>query len=393
MRILHVISSLDPRAGGPPMVISRLAAAQAGIGHHVHILYYAVASENGKDPNPDIDAKLGLIPHWSKLHQHRLAPADRKEWYLNSRAKVELTTIVPQMDIVHVHGVWDPILASAAQVSRTAKVPYVVAPHGMLDPWALSVKPLKKKIALALRYGKMVHSAAMMQALSRYESECIAKFGFSGKIATIPNGVFLEEIDPLPARGAFADHFPAIRGRRFITFLSRLHPVKGLDLLVDAFATLAHKHSDVDLVIVGPDYGVEAALKAQIASKGLTSRVHLIGPMWGRERFKPVVDGACFCLPSEHEAFSVAICEAMACGAPVVITHNCNLPEAQDAKAGLVIDRTVPALAAALDQVLSDPAEAQKMGQRARELVLERFTWPVVAAASVTHYSEIQGRR
>ncbi len=375
------------------MVISRLAAAQAGIGHEVHILYYAVASEQGRDPNPDIDAKLSAIPHWNKLHQHRMAAADRREWYFNSRAKVELGKILQAVDVVHVHGVWDPILATAAQASRAAGVPYVVAPHGMLDPWALSVKPWKKKLALALRYGRMVHGASMMQALSRYEHECIGKFGFSGHIATIPNGVFLEEIDPLPSRGAFAELYPALRGRRFITFLSRLHPVKGLDLLVDAFSLLAGKYSDVDLVIVGPDYGVEAALKVQIASKGLQSRVHLIGPMWGRERFKAVVDGACFCLPSEHEAFSVAICEAMACGAPVVITHQCNLPEAQDANAGLVIDRTVPALTAALDQVLSDPSNARRMGERARELVLERFTWPVVAATSVTHYHQVQRQR
>jgi glycosyltransferase involved in cell wall biosynthesis len=233
----------------------------------------------------------------------------------------------------------------------------------------------------------------MMQALSRHEHESIAAFGYKGHIATIPNGVFLEEIDPLPPRGSFAELFPAVRGRRFITFLSRLHPVKGLDLLVDAFATLAQTYPDVDLVIVGPDYGVEATLKAQIASKGLQSRVHLIGPMWGHERFKPVVDGVCFCLPSEHEAFSVAICEAMACGAPVVITHNCNLPEAHDANAGLVIDRTVPALTAALDTVLRDPAEAQRMGERARQLVLDRFTWPVVAATSVTHYDHILAQR
>lgn len=375
------------------MVISRLAAAQAGIGEDVHILCYAVASENGRDPNPDIDAKLNAIPHWSRVTQHRLAPADRKEWYLNSRAKSTLKSLLHDFDIVHVHGVWDPILATAAQAARHAGVPYVVAPHGMLDPWALSVKPWKKKLALALRYGKMVHGAAMMQALSRYEHECIAKLGFSGHIATIPNGVFLEEIDPLPERGAFAESFPAIKGRRMVTFLSRLHPVKGLDLLAEAFAKLASKHSDVDLVIVGPDYGAQAALEQQISALGIRSRVHLVGPMWGRERFKPVVDAACFCLPSEHEAFSVAICEAMACGAPVVITHNCNLPEAQDARAGLVIDRTVPALTAALDQMLSDSNNARQMGERARQLVLSQFTWPVVASNSLEHYHRIQGRQ
>ena len=373
------------------MVISRLAAAQAQLGHQVHVLCYGVkANESGQDPNPEIDQKLNEIPGWKAVSHHRLPPPSRFEWHLAGSASSALRQIVPTMDIVHVHGVWDPILRAAASVARSANKPYVVAPHGMLDPWALSEKSGKKRIALTLGYGAMVHGASMMHALSRYEGECIAKFGYRGPIEIISNGVFLEEIDPLPAKGTFIREMPALAGKRFICFLSRLHPVKGLDLLAQAFGSIAAKHPDVHLVIIGPDFGAKQAFESQVSQLGLTDRVHLVGAMWGRERFKPIVDCACFCLPSEHEAFSVAICEAMACGAPVVITTNCNLPEAAQAGAGLVIDRNVPDLAKALDQILSSPAAAANMGANARKLVESRFTWPRVAATACTAYKLIQ---
>ena len=373
------------------MVISRLAAAQALLGLEVHVMCYGVGPDaSGKDPNPEIDQKLAVIPGWDRVRQHRLPPPTKLEWYTASRASTSLREIIPTIDIVHVHGVWDPILREAAAAARSSGVPYVVAPHGMLDPWALSEKALKKKVALALGYHTMVHGASLMHALSRYEGECIAKFGYRGPIETISNGVFLEEIDPLPAKGSFRALRPTLQGRRFICFLSRLHPVKGLDLLADAFHSLASKHSDVDLVVVGPDFGAQADFEAQLERLGIRDRVHIIGPLWGRERFKPIVDAECFCLPSEHEAFSVAICEAMACGTPVVITENCSLPEAAEEGAGLVIKRNTTDLATALDQVLSNPAQASVMGARARELVVSRFTWQKVAETAARAYESIR---
>ena len=145
-------------------------------------------------------------------------------------------------------------------------------------------------------------------------------------------------------------------------------------------------------MVVGPDFGAQADFEAQLVRLGIRERVHIVGPLWGRERFKPIVDAECFCLPSEHEAFSVAICEAMACGTPVVITENCSLPEAAEEGAGLVIKRNTAAIAAALDQVLSNPDQARTMGARARELVVSRFTWQKVAETSANAYESIRRR-
>jgi len=389
MRILHVISSLDSRAGGPPMVISRLAAAQAGLKHDVGILYYGVAEGEGAGAAVEMD--VSKLPHGAGVRCHRLPPPDKREWVTASAAKSRLRELMAETDVIHLHGIWDPILKAAAGVARRVGVPYVVAPHGMLDAWALSLKKWKKRIALALGYRRMIRGAALIHALSAYEQECIRAFGVPSPIEVIPNGVFLEEIDPLPERGSWVKERPEFAGKRWVVFLSRLHPVKGLDILARAFAALAPRFPDLDLVIVGPDYGAKEGFEALVKDLGLTPRVHLIGPLWGRERFKPIVDAACFCLPSEHEAFSVAICEAMACGAPVAISRECHMPEAETLGAGKVFERTPEALAAALEWMLADPARAKALGARARELVEERYTWPKVAARSVECYAVGRG--
>lgn len=364
------------------MVISRLAAAQAGLGHEVGILYYGVAEGEGAGVEMDVSA----LPHGARVACHRLAPPDKREWVTARAAKAKLRELMAATEVVHLHGIWDPILKAAAGVSRGAGVPYVVAPHGMLDAWALSIKKWKKKVALALGYRRMIRSAALVHALSAYEQACIREFGVPSPVEVIPNGVFLEEIDPLPERGAWVRERPEFAGKRWVVFLSRLHPVKGLDVLARAFASLAARFADLDLVIVGPDYGAKAEFEALVKDLGIGARVHLIGPLWGRERFKPIVDAVCFCLPSEHEAFSVAICEAMACGAPVAISRQCHMPEAETLGAGKVFERTPEALAAALEWMLSDSARARALGTRARQLVEERYTWPKVAQRSVECY-------
>lgn len=382
MRILHIISSLDSRAGGPPMVISRLAAAQAGLGHEVHLLSYGVPETGGASVEMDVSK----LPHGEGVRCHRLPPPHRREWVTSAGAKRALSGLLSQVDVVHLHGIWDPILRAAATEARRAGVPYVVAPHGMLDAWALSLKRMKKRLALALGYRKMIRNAALLHALSAYEEECIRAFGVSAPIFVIPNGVFLEEIDPLPERGSWAASRPQFASKRWITFLSRLHPVKGLDILVNAFAQLAPRYPDLDLVIVGPDYGAKEALEKQVQDLNLADRVHLIGPLWGKERFSPVVDALCFCLPSEHEAFSVAICEAMACGTAVAISRECHLPEVEALGAGKVFERTPEGLAAALEWLLENPDSARAMGERGRALVEERYTWPRVAAHAIEGY-------
>ncbi|MBX3387829.1 MAG: glycosyltransferase [Phycisphaeraceae bacterium] len=399
MRILHVTYSLAADQGGPTMVTTRVASAQSGLGHEVTILTRASAGK---------ETELPPIAGSARVKIERIAPSSVAAKVSGRDSRPRLRELIARHDVVHVHNIWDPILIHAVNEARRQKKPVVLSPHGILTRWALSEKRLKKAIAMRLLYRRAIDKVSMVHALSSFEREEMEVFGFRGPVVVVPNGVFLEEIDPLPEAGEFrsalnSKYFslngelncppptPSLRegvSEPFVLFLSRLHPIKGLDILVDAFAATLKRVPNGRLVIIGPDFGMEAPIREQAARLGIADRVHLTGPIFGRGKYEAMVDCACFCLPSGHEAFSVAIAEAMACRACVVISPECHLPEAAEEGAGLVVERSAARLADALEKVLRDEAMRRAMGERGRKLVEERFTWEKVAEALVEAYQK-----
>ncbi len=368
------------------MVAARLATAQACLGHDVTIVCYETADDAGTldFPHP----KTGTPPRIE-----RLGPVGSVERIVARRAREALRRIVPECDVVHLHGVWGSALAAAGGVARACGTPYVIVPHGVLDKWALTVKPWKKRLALAVHFRRFVQGASMIHALSLYEAECVREWGFDGRIEIIPNGGFEEEFDPLPEPGRFHAKHPELEGEPFILFLSRLHPVKRLDLLAEAMPHVLEALPRTRLVVVGPDYGAQADFEAQIERLGIADRVHLTGPVWGREKYEAMIDATCFTLPSQHEAFSVAIIEALACYCPVVISESCHFPEVEEADAGEVVPLDVERLAGALVRVLSDEPHRRRMAEHGRRLAIERFTWPRIAERTVALYADLGASR
>jgi glycosyltransferase involved in cell wall biosynthesis len=202
----------------------------------------------------------------------------------------------------------------------------------------------------------------------------------------LPNGVFLEELAPLPAPGTFRATHPELGAAPFVLFLARLHSKKGLDVLADAFVELGRWRADVRLVVAGPDDGAQVGFLRQVKGAGIAPRVHVVGPLYGRDKLSALVDAACFCLPSRQEGFSVAITEALACGIPVVISEACHFPEVADAQAGIVVPLEPATIARALETILADPALGGRMGQAGAALVRSRYTWDAIAAACLKAY-------
>jgi len=151
MRVLHVIGRLHFADGGPPVVASRLAAAQARAGHGVAMLCYSAG------PADEQDARLlNAISGWDKVALHRLAPPGRVERVLGAAGGRRAIALAADADVLHLHNIWEPILPRAAAAARKLGKPYVVLPNGMLDPWSLAQSRTKKKIALAMGYRRML---------------------------------------------------------------------------------------------------------------------------------------------------------------------------------------------------------------------------------------------
>jgi glycosyltransferase involved in cell wall biosynthesis len=387
LKIVHVVSTLDPAGGGPPQVAVRLAAAQASLGHEVHLVFYASAADRAR-----VGEQVQHVPNHDRIVLHPVSDPGWVERLFARRARGVLRGLFRTADFVHIHGVWGGILRAAAVMAGRAAVPYSFRPAGMLDPWSLAQKRWKKKLALALGYRALLARSAFIHVLNDDERRLIEPLGIGARSAVLPNGVFIEEIDLLPSPGAFRSAHPELGQGPFIFFLSRLHPKKGLDVLAAAFSELARRQEQAHLVVAGPDEGAEKDFLERVTRAGVADRVHVVGPLYGRDKRAALAEAACFCLPSRQEGFSVAITEAMACGLPVVISEGCHFPEVAEAGAGIIVPLDAGLLADALADLLADSTRAARMGAAGAALVRARYTWSAIAARSIALYQEIVRR-
>lgn len=390
MRIVHVIDSLDPAVGGPHAVVFSLARAQAAMGHRVVIVGHHRADSAPLHAHGAHGAAAELWPvRLEALRgtgggslfggRGRLSKADRGK----------LREMVMWAQVVHVHGVWDAALVEAGAIARAAKVPYVLTPHGMLDEWALSVKSWKKKAALWLGRRELISGAARVHVLSDYEKGCVERGGFHSRVETVPNGVNLADVDPLPQRGKFRAEHPTIGDDPFVLLLARLHEVKGGDILVRALKGLLKTQPRARVVFAGPDEGAGESWRGVARELGVEDRVHFVGAVYGRKKYEVMADAAAFCLPSGHEGFSMSVAEALASRVPVVISEECHFEEVQRSGAGWVVKREVGAVQRALEEVFSDPAGAAARAERGRALIEGGFTWDRIGQRLGAVYAEV----
>lgn len=358
-----------------------LACAMVGLGHDVTIL----TRDEPERASAMRESMVGM-PGAEGVEIATVPRGGRFDALLNRHARDWAVREGGSYDFAHLHSMWSPIPHGAARGLAAAGVPYTLCPHGMLDYWTMRQSRAKKLVHLAIVSRKTMRGCAFIHALNAHEAACVDRFGFGAPCEVVSNGIFASSFEMLPSPDVFLDAHQALRGKRYILFLGRLHFKKGLDYLAHAFIEIAARHPDVMLAVVGPDGGAGGAFSEQISRAGLSDRVVMPGPIYGPEKLGALVGAACFCLPSRQEGFSVAICEALACGLPVVISEACHFPEVEGAGAGVVCGLDASAVAGGLDQVLAEPDQASRMGESGRRLVMERYTWPAIAARCVSLY-------
>jgi glycosyltransferase involved in cell wall biosynthesis len=292
-------------------------------------------------------------------------------------------------DLAYSVGLWKfPSLAVLRWATRTRK-PYMVAPHGMLDAWALRNSGAKKKVAAWLFQNAQLRHATCLRALCASEAESMRAYGLTNPICVIPNGIDLpEETPPAAPRPAL---FPA--DKKVLLYLGRLHPKKGLVPLLAAWSEARAQGPDWLLAIAGWDQsGHEAELKQQAAALGITDSVRFMGPQFGAA--KDACYRACdaFVLPSYSEGLPMVVLEAWAHAKPVLMTPACNLPEGLSHHAALSAEPTAESLAAGLRQIFGlSTGDLQIMGGQGRALVQKRFAWPQLAGEMASVYRWMLG--
>ncbi|MDZ4831472.1 MAG: glycosyltransferase [Phycisphaerae bacterium] len=386
MKIVHVLDTLDPRDGGPPQVAMRQASALAALGHDVAILHCKPTPDRVEHVRSTIDG----VPGYERVTILELPPEHIHRFL--GRAHPASLECLRGAEWLQLHQIWHPMLRAVARWARENEVPYSMRPAGSLSRWMLEQKRWKKKVGLALGYRRMIDGAQFLQALNKDEAHAISIFKPRPPIETVSNGIFPEEIAPLPPGGVFRAQHERLASRRYVVSVGRLHYSKGYDVLVPAFARVAREVSDVDLVLIGPDGGKKSDLEAIAKTLGIAERVHLVGPVYGRNKFAALVDAACFCLPSRHEAFSNAITEALACGLPCVISPGAHFPEVAEVGAGMIVEIEEVAIAAALLSILRDQGRAQTMGERGR-LLAHSYLWPEIAERLASLFRRYRAER
>lgn len=378
LSIAHVYNYLSPRAGGPPQVIAHLSAALTARGHRCVLLSH--------DANTS-EVESFLMGVWGGSLPERFTLHNRSFFRPPSAS---LQALLKGVDVVHLHSIWPPQCELVSRACRSSQIPYLLSLHGHLRAEALKIRALKKALGFRVGYRRMLEQASAYHALNESEREDTRRFGLTGHVAVIPNGVSSEAVRRVGREQLPAGLRESLGLDPYLLFLSRVHPPKGAQDLAQAFVQLASRHPRLQLVVAGADEAGGVAQVAQVAERaGLSSRVHLPGFVEGAAKAALLQNARLFCLPSYHEGFSVAILEAMACQTPVVISEGCHFSTVERESLGWVHPCGSEPLLEVLSEALSCTAERARRAERAARWVEEHATWPQLASTYERLYLEL----
>ncbi len=386
MKILHVTPYYAPAYafGGVVRSVEGMARALARRGHVVTVLTTDALDQEtritGSLSETLDDVRVIRIPNISPRLRGRLnlsTPAGMKQVAL---------ALIPEGDVVHCHEFRTVENLLVTPVAAALNRPLLLSPHGTLarDTGRSRLKAAWDRLlspAVALRFDGIIGLTPQEVEVAQTLWPRFGRRRIPPDFYVIPNGVDPDDYAGLPGRQAFRDRY-RLGDVPMCLFMGRLHPRKGVDVLAQAF-----KQADVPgarLVIAGPDEGLLATLQPM-----LDERIILTGYLDGADRLAAFAAADVLALPAVGEGLPVVVLEAMAAGLPVIISPGCHLPEVAAYGAGIEVEPAVEPLGAALRDLLSNADKRATMGQAARRLVRERFTWDAVAAQLEQVYSRL----
>jgi glycosyltransferase involved in cell wall biosynthesis len=361
VRVIHVVPSASEEASGVSYAVVRLCQSLTENGAHAQVA--SLRWTDGAPPPCVTTFRMGIGPR-------RLGMSPRLRRWLERGAASGAC------EVIHSHGLWMMPNVYTGRVCRQHRqCRLVVSPHGMLSAWALGRRALRKRMFWHFLQHPALRSAACFHATSESEYEDIRRLGFTQPICLLPIGVD-------------APLFEQTSGiNRRLLFLSRIHPAKGVDTLLQAWSAVQSRFAEWELHIVGPDEGGYLARMERLAAELRLERVVFRGPLYGDDKLRAYREATLFVLPSRSENFGIAVAEALAAGTPAIATVAAPWSGLVPQGAGWWIDTGVDPLVRCLEEALALPSEdLAHMGVAARRWMLRDYAWPAIGQRCLTTY-------
>lgn len=384
LRVLHVLASISHARGGPSVAVRNMMKALHKRGVAVDV---ATTDDDG-----DTQRLAVPLDRFVELDGQRLRyfPRQTLKYAVSYPMLRWLRQNARAYDIVHTHGLFSFAPLAAAWQARAAGVPYVMRPAGVLDTWGMKNKSrVVKATSVRLVEGPLLRSAAAVHFMTPLEQARAAELPLSIRPIVLPLGFEFAAAADEPSQSG--DDL-SLDGKRVILYLARIHPIKCVDVLLRAFASLPDRSSMVLLIAGDGDPELVGSLKRLASELGIDGQVQWLGFAAGARKRRLLSRATVFTLPSASENFGVAVVEAMNAGLPVVVTRGCGLSDfVNTSRAGLVTDGSVEGLRSALAQLLADDQLRREMGEAGRRAVDRELSLEAFGARLETLYRNILG--
>lgn len=359
---LHYVSEVRFELGGVVQAVVDLCEALSARGHRVTLV--------------TCDAK-DVPQAWKESDEVgpkviEIEPSSLTKKRISSAGLQDFQKALEGIDLVHLHTPWDLGNFQLIPILSDANIPYIVTVHGMLDDWCMDRKALKKQVFLKVMGKKLFEQATTVHLTAESEFEQASRWvPIDSRKAVQCYALDLSAYDPLPGPGPALKAFPQIDPDRLkILFLSRLHPKKGVEFLLQAGALLKERGLPIQLLIAGPgDAKYVQSLKTLMSSLSLDKETEFLGMVHGVEKRSLFQLADAFALPTYQENFGLVIAEAMACGTPVVTTKGTDIWQEISAGGARIADLNPESIAGELQELFGDMDECRKIGERGYHFV------------------------